>query len=227
MKTLKERLIGEVVAKDYRTAQIFRDFKMDFCCRGDKSIENACLEQGIETHEIIEALENLKQDGTREDNYSDWSLQFLTNYIINIHHRFARNELPNIETYAKKVAAVHGGDHPELIEIHKEFEMLSDQIISHMNKEEALLFPFIEILLAGDVEKSDPSDMPSNPIAMMKKEHAEIGISLTKIRELSSDFTLPEDACATYHVLFESLEGFEEDMRKHIHLENNVLFQKQ
>jgi regulator of cell morphogenesis and NO signaling len=228
MENLKDKQIGQVVAEDYRTAQVFREFKMDFCCGGTKSIENACIERNVDLHEVITALEGLGKDGTRDDNYNNWSLDFLVDYIINNHHQFTRNKLPEISFYAQKVATVHGSRHPELIEIHKEFEKLSEEMMSHMDKEEAVLFPFIKKLVSGDINQTDKFKVGSaaNPIAMMEHEHDEAGESLAKIRELSDDFTLPEDACATYRVLFESLEGFEKEMHKHVHLENNILFPK-
>ncbi|HEX6982617.1 MAG TPA: iron-sulfur cluster repair di-iron protein [Balneolaceae bacterium] len=228
MKTLEKRTVGQIVAEDYRTAQIFRNFKLDFCCGGNKTIDEACNKKGINPSEVKRALEELGKEGAEQDNYNNWSLDFLTDYIINNHHQFTRSKLPEIGFYAKKVAKVHGDRHSELKEIHKEFEKLSAELISHMDKEEKLLFPFIKKLVAGGMNEADKFKFgsASDPIAMMEEEHDEAGASMSKIRELSDDFTPPEDACATYHVLFENLEGFEKDLHKHVHLENNILFPK-
>jgi len=64
------------------------------------------------------------------------------------------------------------------------------------------------------------------PINMMEIEHESAGKNMSEIRTLSNDFTLPEDACASYSLLFRLLEEFEEDLHTHVHLENNILFPK-
>lgn len=228
MKTLQNQTVGQIVAEDYRTAQIFRDFKLDFCCGGSKTIDEACAEKGINPQEVLQALKSLGNEGERQENFNNWSPDFLVDYITNNHHQFTRNKLPEISFYTQKVAKVHGRTHSELVEINREFEKLSAEMINHMDKEEELLFPFIKKLTAGNIREPDKFKVgsASNPIAMMKEEHDEAGASMAKIRELSNDFTPPEDACATYRVLFESLEGFEKDLHKHVHLENNILFPK-
>lgn len=231
MQKEKTGTIGQLVAEDYRTAQIFRSFKLDFCCGGDKTVKEACQDKGVEYHEVRQALQQLqKTAGTEQHNYNDWSLDFLIDYIVNNHHKFTRNKLPEIGQYSKKVAAVHGGRHPELQQIYYEFTQLHGEMINHLEKEEEILFPYVKQLVkareTGERPETPGFGKAANPIAMMEHEHDEAGAAMEKIRELCDDFSPPEDACTTYRLLYENLEAFEKDLHKHVHLENNILFPK-
>lgn len=228
---IKERTIGQTVAEDYRTARIFRSFGLDFCCGGDKTIEEACLEKGVDAWEVQTALDNLGKASTGNHNYNDWSLDFLIDYIVNNHHKFVRSKLPEIEFYAYKVAQVHGKRHTELKEIYQLFMKLQNEITDHLDKEEQVLFPYVKELVKAENENSSLQDQPqfgtaAKPVAMMEAEHEEAGGIMEEIKNLSNNFTPPEDACATYRVLFQNLEGFRDDLHKHVHLENNILFPK-
>lgn len=230
MNTTTEKTIGEMVAEDYRTAQVFRKFGLDFCCGGGKSVEEACHDKGVEFKAVRSALQELGTTEQTGDNYNEWSLDFLVDYIVNNHHKYARNKLPEIGQYANKVAKVHGERHPELVEIYYEFTKMHGEITNHLDKEEELLFPYIKEMVRAEQNGKSPQkpDYGSavNPISMMEQEHDDAGEAMAKIRELSSDFTPPEDACTTYRILFENLEAFEKDLHKHVHLENNILFPK-
>lgn len=230
MEALKERTVGQIVADDYRAAQIFRTFGLDFCCGGNKTVAEAAAGKSIDPEIVKQALQKLDNTESEHNNYNDWSIDFLTDYIINNHHRFTRDKLPEIAAYAKKVAKVHGNRHKELIEIYSEFTRLHAEITDHLNKEEEILFPYIKKLAEAEKTGTKPDvanfGMAADPISMMEEEHDEAGASMARIRRLSNDFTPPEDACATYRVLFENLEGFEKDLHKHVHLENNILFPK-
>jgi len=230
MSITKERTIGQLVKDDYRTAQIFQQHGLDFCCGGNRTIEESCAKKDVDPSDIVQALDQLATDGTKEDNYDQWSLDFLVDYIVNNHHEFTRNKLPEIGKYAKKVASVHGKRHEELNEIYYEFTMLHTEIFNHLDKEERILFPYIKKLVEAEETGTKPEkphfEEAANPIAMMEDEHDEAGTSMAKIRRLSNDFTPPEDACTTYRLLYENLEGFEKDLHKHVHLENNILFPK-
>ncbi|PAU93274.1 iron-sulfur cluster repair di-iron protein [Aliifodinibius salipaludis] len=230
MSITKERTVGQIVKDDYRTAQIFQQHGLDFCCGGGRTIEEACAKKDVDLNKIVQALNQITTDGSKEDNYDQWSLDFLVDYIVNNHHEFTRNKLPEIGKYAKKVAAVHGKRHEELNVIYYEFTMLHTEIFNHLDKEEHILFPYIKQLVEAEKEGVKPEKPEfgeaANPIAMMEDEHDEAGTSMAKIRRLSNDFTPPEDACTTYRLLYENLEGFEKDLHKHVHLENNILFPK-
>ncbi|WP_440999251.1 iron-sulfur cluster repair di-iron protein [Fodinibius sp. SL11] len=230
MNNTEERTVGQIVKDDYRTAQIFQQYKLDFCCGGNHTIEEACAKNDIDPSVVYSALEELNSDGQKDDNYDQWSLDFLVDYIVNNHHEFTRNKLPEIGKYAKKVAKVHGDRHEELHEIYYEFTMLHTEIFNHLDKEERILFPYIKELVEAEKNGTKPEkpefEEAANPIAMMEEEHDEAGTSIAKIRKLSNDFTPPEDACTTYRILFKNLEAFEQDLHKHVHLENNILFPK-
>lgn len=231
MDTLKERTIGQIVADDYRTAQVFRSFGLDFCCGGNKSVEEACTKKGIDPAEVQNALQNLGNDETEHHNYNQWELDFLIDYIVNNHHSYVRSKLPEIEFYARKVAKVHGERHPELTTIYELFMKLKLEISSHLGKEEDILFPYVKKLVEAEKSPSPFLESPSfgtaaNPVAMMEAEHEEAGRIMEQIQELSNNFSPPGDACTTYRVLFQNLEAFQQDLHKHVHLENNILFPK-
>lgn len=231
MEIFKERKVGEIVAEDYRTAGVFKRFGLDFCCGGGKPVAEVCEQKGVDIDTLLDELKAATSEGDDSHNYNEWSPELLVDYIEQRHHRFVRNKLPEIETYAKKVAKVHGRRHEELNEILHEFIMLKDELLNHLEKEERMLFPYIKELVKRAENGEKTEQRPSfgaveNPVRMMEIEHDEAGESMAKIQRLSNNFTPPEDACATYRVLFQNLEGFQDDLHKHVHLENNILFPK-
>ena len=231
MNVVEEQTIGQIVTEDYRTAGVFKKFGLDFCCGGKRTVAEACEKNGVDMEELKKELASLDSQTSDDHNYSSWSPDFLIDYIVNTHHNFVRTKLPEIETYANKVAKVHGSRNEELNEIRYEFMMLKDELLNHLEKEEQLLFPYIKAMVScereGDAIGEKPHfDSVENPVKMMEEEHDEAGGSMAKIQRLSNNFTPPEDACATYRVLFQNLEGFQDDLHKHVHLENNILFPK-
>jgi regulator of cell morphogenesis and NO signaling len=138
--------------------------------------------------------------------------------------------IPVIAAHTQKVASVHGENHPETIAIAKHFSVVYKDLKQHMMKEEQMLFPFIKYLSKAEQKKSS-AERPffgtvKNPIKMMEIEHQNAGDELSGIRDLSDNYTPPDDACNTYKVCYQELKEFEEDLHQHVHLENNILFPK-
>ncbi|MEP7106538.1 MAG: iron-sulfur cluster repair di-iron protein [Ferruginibacter sp.] len=223
--------LGQIAAKDLRKAQVFKKFGLDFCCGGKKTLRKACEEKGLDITRIEHELQ--LADTMLPSHplpYGDWSLDFLADFIVNTHHSYVRKNLPDISTYTEKVMKVHGGHHPELIRIHQLVEEVNAELAAHLVKEEKVLFPYIKDLVAA---KNNTQPLHAahfgtvqNPISMMETEHELVGKNLAEIRELTHNYTLPEDACASYTLLYRMLDEFEEDLHLHIHLENNILFPK-
>ncbi|GAB1417832.1 hypothetical protein MASR2M12_05970 [Bacteroidales bacterium] len=227
----QEESIGEMAANDPRKVQVFKKYGLDFCCGGHLSLREACEEKGLDPVKIEKELQQADQfQATRPLPFNEWSIDFLTDYIVNTHHSYVRKSLPDLLTYAEKVFKVHGDRHPELNAVDDLVNEIAEELLSHMVKEENVLFPFIkELVSAKNTHK--PYHRPgfstiANPIRMMEVEHETVGKKMEEIRHLTHHFSLPEDACASYELLYRMLEEFEDDLHQHIHLENNILFPK-
>ena len=176
---------------------------------------------------MIEACERQNETVPR---FSRWGVDALVAYIVRHHHAYVRRVLPSMVAHTRKVAASHGGGHPELEEIATIVEEVAEEMTAHMMKEEEVLFPYIEQLeLARRLREPVPAALfgsVEKPIAMMEHEHEHAGLAMARIRELSRDYAPPAGACTTYLTCFRELEEFERDLHVHVHLENNVLFPK-
>jgi len=228
-----DETLGEIAVKDLRKAEVFKKYGLDFCCGGKKTVKEACAEKGLDVTKVEQELQNSDKASftARPLPYNDWNLDFLADYIVNTHHSYVKKTIPDIRTYSEKVAKVHGAHHPELLVINQLAQEVCDEMSSHMVKEETVLFPYIKQLVAaknngnGKV-KFGNLDSVETPINMMEMEHELVGGNMDKIRTISNNFQLPEDACASYSYLFKTLDEFENDLHIHVHLENNILFPK-
>ncbi|MCO4293941.1 iron-sulfur cluster repair di-iron protein [Solitalea sp. MAHUQ-68] len=222
--------VGELVAKDFRKAEVFKKFGIDFCCGGKKSVKQVCSEKGVNYDELQTALNATESIGTKAENYDQWSVEFLVDYIVNKHHTYVKDSLPVMLEFAQKVARVHGANHPENIEIAENVHALAAELNMHLMKEERVLFPYIQQL--GKLKRENKqAGTPTfgtvkNPVNMMEMEHDSAGELMQAISKLSNNYTPPADACTTYRVLYAKLKEFEDDLHNHIHLENNILFPK-
>ena len=223
--------IGEIVAKDMRKAQVFKKYGIDFCCGGKKTVRQACAEQGIDAAQVERELRQPVQGITTGNmNFDDWSVDFLADFIVNTHHQYVRKYLPEIMGYAAKVAQVHGTHHPELLKIKELFAQVNQELSQHLIDEESKLFPAIKELSKAKNSQTAYNNTAGETfnamVATTEQEHDNVGRLLDQIRKLSHHYTIPEDACTSYKLLFTMLEEFENDLFIHIHLENNLLFPK-
>ncbi|HMR18062.1 MAG TPA: iron-sulfur cluster repair di-iron protein [Sphingobacterium sp.] len=231
METLLDKRIGDVVAEDFRTAAVFSKFGIDFCCGGQQPIIAAATKKNLNVDNLQQELEKVLAIGTAQGiDYNAWPLDLLASYIVKIHHRYVGEKSPVLVGFLNKLCRVHGDRHPELFEVFRLFQECAVELGQHMEKEENILFPFIEEMeeaKSRNIAFENPYfGTVGNPINMMVHEHETEGRRFEKIAELTSNYTPPADACGTYRVTYAMLQEFEQDLHKHIHLENNILFPK-
>ena len=229
---LAERSVGEVVAEDYARAAVFKRFGIDFCCGGNRSVGDACAAVGVEVADLESELgrgvaESRGGGGPFEDPRS-WELDFLASYIAQVHHAYVRETLPVLVEFSTKIARVHGASRPELHEILALVKELAKELERHTDEEEEVLFPRIAALVAerkaAETGGTTGVTRVQDSIGHLEHDHDHAGELLRRIRRLSDDFTPPEMACSTYRATYAKLEEFEEDLHRHVHLENNILF---
>ena len=231
MESIRNTSVGEIVKLDFRAADVFSSYGIDFCCGGKISVAEACANAKAEESIVISALESLKnQSASAVHDFDSWNIGFLADYIQNTHHQYVKKAIPQILPLAQKVADVHGDHHSEVIRINKLFQDLAEELLAHLQKEEMILFPYIKKLVADESagKCTDPGCFGSigSPISVMEAEHENAGLILKEMYRISDGYSAPEDACNTFRVLYGKLKEFEDDLHRHIHLENNILFPK-
>lgn len=230
MQITGNSIVGEIVRANYQAAQIFENSNIDFCCGGNISINEACKRSGTDATVLVSELEKVLQ---REDYdskyYESLPLDLLSNYIVERHHAYVSEKAPFIQQKLQKLCDVHGANHPELFEVNELFDEAVGNLTQHMKKEELILFPYIARMVNF---KNNGTGTPVEfghilqPIHVMMEEHQAEGDRFVKIAKITSQYTTPADGCSTYEVTYRSIEEFERDLHRHIHLENNVLFPK-
>jgi len=220
-----ELSLGDIVANDFRSASLFSKAGIDFCCGGKKTLQQACNEKSVDTETLeIELNELHNKPIAPSQDFNNWNLAFLADYIVNTHHQYVVKTLPELVFYTQKIATVHGPHHPELVEVAALFAQVNAELLQHLQKEEELLFPAIKEALKG--ASPNARQTIASEINRMSGEHEFAGGAIDHISELTNHYSIPEDACNTYLVTLKLLQQFEEDLHIHVHLENNILFPK-
>jgi regulator of cell morphogenesis and NO signaling len=228
MPTLTET-VREIALHQPSSIRVFEQYGIDYCCGGEKPLALACTEQDVEIGALLAALLSAAEESAPPtEDWSKASLESLTVHIVSTHHAYVQSELPRLDALAKKVIERHASNHPELPAVQFALAQLDRELTQHLAKEEQVLFPYIvklERALAAKAPGPESCfETVASPIAMMTQEHEAAGVLLASIKDLSNRFTPPPDACATYHAFYRGLKEFEQDLHRHIHLENNILF---
>jgi len=216
-----DRTVGEIVAARPSQSRVFQAFGIDFCCQGGRTLREACERKEVSAEAVIEQLEAVERGPAGDgSNPAELPAAELAKYIVDTHHEYLRRELPRLHAMAARVAQVHGGHTPSLLDVFDVFQALAEELAEHLMKEEQVLFPAIDMMSRGEA-----AAMPvDGAIHCMLHEHDDAGAALAKLRALTNGFTPPPEACNTYRALFAGLEELETDLHRHIHLENSVLF---
>lgn len=223
--------IGKIVAENYKAAAVFKQYGIDFCCNGNRTIESACRKKQIDEEQLLAELqEAVAQNGAGEIDFKSFPLDLLADYIEKTHHRYVDRKITEIAPYLRRIVEVHGDNHPELLVVEQLFQQSAGDLTAHMKKEELVLFPYIRRLvqsqLSGSTKTETPLGTAAEVIARMEQDHEAEGERFRHISEMTEQYNPPADACNTYRVTFSLLHEFEEDLHRHIHLENNILFPK-
>jgi len=224
-----ETKLKDVVLEHPESAGVLERAGLDYCCGGNQTVGEACAHAGVASEDILDQLKAAAQQASPEaHNWGAKPLSELTQYIVKKHHQYVREALPQIQQHLAKVVEVHGKNHPEMGEVQELFRQLGQEMIRHMQKEEQVLFPYIEQFeqaLARGREAEPPFfGTVRNPITLMIREHDSAGDLVNTIRRLTHDYQSPEDGCTTFALTCKELLEFDHDLRQHVHLENNVLF---
>jgi regulator of cell morphogenesis and NO signaling len=231
MSVMTEKTVREIALEHPAATRVFEKLGIDYCCGGNRSLEEACAMANVQASYVLDTLEMAQDTERAARTVRDWKAEPLSELIAHIektHHKYVREESVRLTALLEKVCSAHGKNHAELFEVRARFAGLVQELTLHMMKEEKILFPYIVRMEEAVIEKEPvvpgPFGSVGNPVAMMQHEHDSAGQALRAMRKASADYTAPGDACVSYRTLYKTLEAYEADLHQHIHLENNILF---
>lgn len=227
MSTITEdSTLGELVAERPSRARVFEQLDLDYCCGGDRILTEAAASAGLDPSTVVRTLQAAEASGNAAgDSWADASPDELIAHIESTHHDYLRDELPRLEQLIGKVASVHGEEAPWMVSVKEVFADLKPDLEAHMVKEEEVVFPFIQSL-QSEGEPAGMAELDGDPLAILEEEHDASGEALRTIRDLTDDYTVPDWACGTFRAAVDGLCELEEDMHRHVHKENSILFPK-
>ena len=230
MENITTQTLASIVSNSSSSVPVLEKYSLDFCCNGKRTLEEACIAKGLPVNEIAAELELQMQPRTLNQlPFEEMSAEQMISYILIHHHFYVKQSMPQIIFHVEKVANKHGERFPYMVEVLQLFREIEEEMTSHMQKEEVILFPRIKqlesLFLEGQLNEAARNSVVG-PISVMMAEHDHAGSILYQIRELTNNYTAPEGACTTFKVSLTELKEFEEDLHKHVHLENNHLFIK-
>ncbi len=221
-----EATVGQLVTERPARSRVFEALAIDYCCGGKLPLAAACEKRGLDTRTVIGLLEeaDIKSESIGVVDASAMTLKELADHIVQAHHDFLREELPRLDAITEKVFRVHGEHEPRLKNVREAFVELKDEMLSHMAKEEHVLFPMIRKMEETGAAQSCCGGTLAKPIEQMEAEHTHSGDALETMRRATDGYLPPTWACNTYRAMLDGLARLERDMHQHVHKENNVLF---
>ncbi|GGF27147.1 iron-sulfur cluster repair di-iron protein [Halobacillus andaensis] len=227
VQTFDEQCIVSDIVKQFpKSSDLFKSYRIDFCCGGNRPLREAIEKRNLPKEEVLQRLNKLYEENEalnqKQINWDTASSSELIDHIIQKHHHYLQEELPNLSPFVTKVMKVHGGKQPHLRVIHKLFNELKTELEQHTLKEENEDFPLIIEYETNPTEEQ--LQIIQTKLADLEDEHSHAGDVLKELREITNDYSPPEGACGTYRLVYNRLEELEAETFQHIHLENNILF---
>lgn len=222
MEVDSEETLAHVARSRPASVRVFESFGLDYCCKGHRSIAQACEQSGVDLAEVMDALS--ATDPGPDLDWGRMSVVDLVDAIEATHHAFLHAELVRLSALAEKVSTKHAADHSELVDVRRTFEALRSDLSPHLEKEERVLFPMIR-MMASETDGTTKFEASLDaPISVMVLEHDQTGELLSTLRVLTDGYKTPANGCTSYRAFYDGLAELERDTHLHIHRENNLLF---
>lgn len=231
LNTIDEQdFVTDLIARDYRTADVFKKYGIDFCCGAKWPLKTACELRGLDTLLVKQELQEVMRPMQTASAlpFAEWPLDFLTDYMVHVHHGYVRQALPSLKEFLELFVTEHSKKYTYLHELQQQFTRLHNNLPACMQHEEDVIFPYIKQVNRAFQAKASFAALLTRTLRkpvekVMEQEHQLISSVLKKIRELTNNYTLPASACRSHLVVFKKLHELDNDLVQHLHLENTIM----
>jgi regulator of cell morphogenesis and NO signaling len=227
-----DRPVGEIVRQDYRTADVFKKWQLNFCCGGEIALKSLCESKQLDFDRVVYELQEATRDMkiSSQIHFQDWKIDFLIDFITRVHHDYIYQVLPPLKTALEAFALTHTHKFPELVNLVELVDKLSNKLIVHNKHEDEIIFPYIRQMYSAYKRNEAYGNLfvrtLRKPLNTVEKDQREISELLSSLSRITSDFQAPAKVCSTYEVLLSKLKELHENLLQHQYLERDILFPK-
>lgn len=230
-KRTSQPTVSELVRKDYRTADVFRKWGINYCCGGGLPLAEACAVKGIDPQlvqqELDAAARSVLLPGALA--FDTWPIDFLVDYILYVHHAYLKQTLPALHQHLHAFVTAHEKKYPYLRSVAEVYNDLSAELVDHNNKEEERIFPYLKQVNSTFVRRETYGSLfvrnLGKPLEQeIGREHKRIAALLGQLRDVTGNYSFDEKACTNHQVIYHKLKELDNDLVQHKHLENNILY---
>jgi regulator of cell morphogenesis and NO signaling len=226
----EQALVTEILMEDYRTADIFKKYNIDYCCGARWPLQTACEIRGLDTAVVKQELEEVIRTVhvSTALPFNQWPLDFVADYIVHVHHTWLRQNLPALGAHLSHFIAEHRQKFPWLNELEQHFKRLHAQMLLLMIQEEESIFPYIKQMnrayTSDDALAGLYTRTLRKPVEKVIEQEYELVMDvLQRMRGLTDNYTLLANACRSHYVVFMKLRELDNDLVQHLFLEKNIL----
>jgi regulator of cell morphogenesis and NO signaling len=232
-KNESKTTVSEMVRQDYRVADVFRRWGIDYCCGGNTPFVEVCRTQSLSVDLIRDDIQKATHTTNISNHlrFEEWPVDFLVDYITNVHHAYLRQQVPALFEQVNSFIQGHKKKYPYLEKVLEVFEALKDEVLEHTQKEEETIFPYFKQISYTYARRESYGALfvrtLSKPFDHIENvEHRRISALLVALRKASDNYTCAEDVCPNHRVIYLKLKEFDHDIQQHKYLESNILFPK-
>lgn len=224
-------LVADIVAQDYRTVDVFRRHGIGYCCGGKWPLDIACEMQGVDAEKVrleLETATRTIQVSNRLD-FTEWDVDFMIDYIINVHHRYLKVTLPETQQVLADFSKEHLKKFSWLADLELQFDLLIKQLMSAARQEEEVLFPYIRQIAHAHQSREPYAALLIRTLRKpvednMFKSHKTIAGIIMSIRDITNSYSTAENVCTSHKVVIAKLKELDIDISQHFYLEQSILF---
>jgi len=224
------KTIPDIVRLDYRTAEVFKKYGINYWSDKEISLLELCSAKGMNYNAILEELAKATKTITISSalHFSEWKISFLIDYIINVHHAYMHMAISSLETSLNLFVEGKKSKDVQANKILSLFHELSVLLMTHSRHEEEIIFPYIRQIESTHRRRETYGNLfvrtLRKPLSNIEKEHEEIISVLKEIQMLTNDYSSPTGASVDQIALYNKLKEFHSDMEQHTYLEDRILY---
>jgi regulator of cell morphogenesis and NO signaling len=233
MQTQEPLTVSQLVRADYRLADVFKKWRINYCCGGNLPLEEACRLQGVDQTGVEADMKQAQQTILLPNalSFDEWPVDFLVEYIVYVHHAYIKKVTPRLLESLISYVEGHKKKYPDLVHVQALFEKLAAAATEQLQHEEEVIFPYLKQISNALKRKETYGPlfvrtMRKSVVETTGKAQQQLLHLLTGLREATHNYQFPDSACTNYQVLYHKFKEYDADLVQHKHLENNILFPK-